>query len=455
MLAALLLAATCAAASPAARHADDPLRPQLRYTPHYGWVNDPNGLGYYKGEWHFFCQHNPYGVKWGNMSWNHAVSKDLVRWTELGDVLVPDATGDMFSGSAVVDRAGDAGFGKDVQLLFYTAAGKPFTQRLAWSKDGRTYVKADGEPVLANLSDGNRDPKVFYHAPSKQWVMALYGDERNRHAVWIFNSTDLRHWTKVSTLTGDVLKGEGQGQWLYECPGLEELRIENETNTAWVVWGARHEYAVGSFDGRTFTPAEERIPGISGAGMPYYAAQTFNDVPDGRKLWVAWFRLPYRTGAMTCHSFSLIQELTLRRTAKGLRLVRRPARELQALRDGAAVPFDSFDGELAEVQVSCRVAQKGRLELDLRGMKLVYDAASETLSMAGASARWPLVDGRLALTVFIDRVAAEIFSADGLQMLPVPNAFPSAANRRLSVADRTGVTDLDLLVYRLKSIWQN
>ncbi len=437
--------------------ARDPNRPQLRYTPRFGWVNDPNGLTWQNGEWRFFYQHNPTGTQWGNMHWGYAVSTDLVHWEERKPVLAPDAMGMMFSGSGVVDRENTAGFGKDAHVLLYTAAGekgKPFTQCLAFSRDGRRYEKYAGNPVIPQLSPGNRDPKVFWHAPTRAWVMALYGEENGRHVAWILTSPDLKTWTKRSTVTGG--ETAKKDRWLYECPGLEELKIEGEDGTAWVLWGADNAYAVGTFDGAVFRPEVARLAGVVAAregGMPYYAAQTFSNAPDGRAVWVAWYRLPKRPCMDFTHAFSLPQELSLRRTPEGLRLVRRPARELAALREGAAVPFALFDGELAEIDVACTVASDGRLALDLRGVPLVYDAAKGTLTVAGRTFDWPLDRGRLAFKAFLDRVGLEIFSADGLRVAAVPEAWPKPPCRSLAVTARTGVTEASFRATRLRSIW--
>ena len=456
------LSATCLAEDREAL-ATDAFRPQLRYTPRYGWMNDPNGLIYDHGKWHFFCQHNPTNVVWGNMHWNHAVSDDLVHWQEQGEALCPDDQGTMFSGSAVVDRDGVAGLGRDVQVIFYThdvKDGYHFVQRLAWSKDRMTYEKLGGDPVVPFRARKNRDPKVFWHAPTKRWVMALYGTESGRHTMWIYSSANLRDWQRESSYVGGV--AAKNDLWLFECPGLEELRIEGETNTAWVVWGAMPEYAVGAFDGRRFTPAEERLPGIAyvpgvpyhGNEAPYYAAQTFNDVPDGRKIWMAWFRLPKFEGAKTRHSASIPHELSLRRTTKGLRLVRHPARELEKLRCGECMSLEKFNGELAELHLSCKVAAGGKVSFDLRGVDLSYDAQTRQLKMAGTQVPWILTDGHLELVVYLDRVGAEVFSKDGLQMMPVHDAFPQSDRSTCSVTSMRGVSDAVFTAYKLRSIWK-
>lgn len=428
--------------------ADDPLRPQFHYSQRYGWNNDPNGMVYRDGEWHFFHQHNPYGINWGNMHWNHAVSKDLVHWTELGTALEPDALGAMFSGCGVVDREGTAGFGKNALVFHYTAADEPFTQCLAYSVDGRTLTKFEGNPIVRNIASGNRDPKVFWHAPTKAWVMVLYGSENNHHVFWIFRSADLRNWTKVSTLVGDELK---KGNWRYECPGLEELRIEGEENTAWVVWGAGPWYDVGTFDGYTFKPLEERLSAVQDKSNAYYAAQTFSNAPEGRSVWIAWFRQPADNRNVYSQSYSLPFDLSLRRTNAGLRLVRTPAKELEALRRGPAVPLADFSGELVEAHLACTLPPNGTAAFDLRGVKLVYDAKDATLAINGKKSLWPIEEGRLALRVYLDRTGIEVISQDGLNLQPAA-VVPDSANRRLSATFSEGVTDIDCRAYSLRSI---
>lgn len=182
-------------------------RPQFHFTTRRGWINDPNGLVYYEGEYHLFYQHNPYEREWENMTWGHAVSRDLVHWEELPDALHPDELGTIFSGSAVIDYDNTAGFNKkgEPALVAAYTVDNPEKQRqcIAYSLDrGRTFTKYEGNPVIDSKAKWNskdtRDPKVFWYAPGKHWVMVL--NERDGHSI--YNSSDLKNWEYKSHVTG-------------------------------------------------------------------------------------------------------------------------------------------------------------------------------------------------------------------------------------------------------------
>ena len=441
-----------AAEAPVPDGYDGTYRPQFHFSPQRGWNNDPNGLSWYDGEWHLFFQHNPYGVKWGNMHWGHAVSSDLLHWRELGDVLAPDATlGAMFSGSAVIDRDNTAGFGKGAHVLIFTGTANGSAQSLAYSLDGRNYVKWSGNPVLPCVTPDNRDPRVFWHAPSHRWVLALYVKENGRHNVVIFNSPDLKAWTRAGTIPGDM---DGKGRFLYECPELFELPVSGETTCSrWIVFGANGEYAVGIFDGRTFTPEERRIP-MNRGFVGYYAAQTFGDAPDGRRILLPWFRVGM-PGMPFNQMMGLPRELGLVRTPNGLRLRQSPVKEIESLRDGPAKALGDFEGDLAEVSLDVRPAPSARIVFSLRGIRVVYDAARELLEIPGGTTSWPLENGRFRARMFIDRAGMETFSTDGLVCLPsVTLADPG--NLKLSIvegADR--ILDDRSSACRLKRVWNN
>ena len=198
-------------------------RPQFHFTPAKNWTNDPNGLVFYKSVYHLFFQHNPFGTQWGNMTWGHATSRDLVHWTEHAPAIHPDKLGTIFSGSAVVDGANTSGFRTADEkpiVCIYTSAGgtspesqgQPFTQSLAFSNDrGATWMKYEKNPVLGHVAGSNRDPKVIWHEPTKKWVMALYLDV-NDYAL--FGSKNLTEWTKLCDV---AMLGTR------ECPDFFEL----------------------------------------------------------------------------------------------------------------------------------------------------------------------------------------------------------------------------------------
>ena len=257
-------------------------RPQFHFSPRTGWTNDPNGLVFYRGQYHLFFQHNPVSVKWGNMTWGHALSEDLVHWRQVDNAICPDELGTIYSGSAVVDWHNTSGFGSGEAppiVAIYTSAGdqlrppRPFTQSIAFSADaGRTWQKYAGNPVLAHIRAANRDPKVIWHEPTGRWVMALYLDAND---YILLGSKDLKSWQKLSDVT---MPGTG------ECPDLFELPVDgNGADTRWVFWGAAGAYRVGRFDGTTFTPETESLRAESGPNG--YAAQTYSDIPasDGRR----------------------------------------------------------------------------------------------------------------------------------------------------------------------------
>ena len=227
----------------------EPLRGQFHFSSRRGWNNDPNGLVFYHGEYHLFYQHNPYGWGWGNMHWGHAVSRDLVHWQELGDALAPDPLGPMFSGSAVVDWQNTSGFGKPgqpAQVLIYTAAGDPTVQCIAFSTDGRNFAKFSGNPVVKQITGGNRDPKVIWHEPTKKWVMTFYVEQNGKHTIQFLTSPNLKDWTRMSHTDG-----------FFECPDFFELPVDGDAaNRKWVLTAASSEYMVGTFDGTTFTPGD-------------------------------------------------------------------------------------------------------------------------------------------------------------------------------------------------------
>lgn len=273
----------------------DYYRPSYHFTPLYGWMNDPNGMVYKDGEYHLYFQYNPYGSKWGNMHWGHAVSKDLVHWEHLDPAIARDPVGHIFSGSSVVDKKNTAGFGKNAIIAIYTnhSVNHGEVQCIAYSNDnGRTFTKYEGNPVLTpfdGLKDF-RDPKVFWYEKGKCWYMIVSADKETR----FYKSKNLKKWDYVSAFG----KGLGQQPCQYECPDFFQLPVNGDKKKMkWVMtmninpgcWfgGSATEYFVGDFDGKKFTcPDADEVKWLDW-GKDHYATVTFSNTGD-RVLGITW-----------------------------------------------------------------------------------------------------------------------------------------------------------------------
>ncbi|TSA37032.1 MAG: glycoside hydrolase family 32 protein [Verrucomicrobiaceae bacterium] len=456
---------------------NEALRPQIQFSTRRGWVNDPNGLVFYNGEYHLFFQHNPYGWNAGGPHWGHATSPDLVHWQEHGEALYPDDFGAMFSGSAVVDWKNTSGFGKDGKpplVLIYTAAGNPFTQCIAYSTDGRTFTKFSGNPVVNNITRGNRDPKVTWHEPTQRWVMVLYvgqpsptggtdakGNPKQTHTIHFLTSPNLRDWTPSSVTSG----GEDSDHFLFECPDFFQLPVNGDaSNKKWVLSAANCEYAVGTFDGTKFTAEGERAPGMRPGGS-FYAPQTFSDMPDGRRIQIGWGRAT-APGMPFNQLLTLPCELQLRQTPDGLRLRRQPVKELESLRGkswksdkstlagGDANPLPGVHGELLEIHADFTPAADSEVTFNVRGIEIRYDAAKQEISGPGEHVPAPLQNGRQTITIFADRNYFNVLATDGLTYMPFA-AIPKPDNLGVSVSVKGGaITIHQLEAFELKSIWK-
>lgn len=292
--------------------------PVVHFAPNTGWMNDPNGFFYQDGVYHLYFQHNPMNKIWGNMSWGHATSMDLLHWEQQEDVMFPDERGTMFSGCAVLNDKKMLNLPEHCPLFFYTCAGgtsnwsegRPYTQQLAWSPDkGKTLIKMNS-PVVNQICDGNRDPKIYWHEESKGYYMILYLD-KNEFAI--LRSDNLMNWRLTQQFSLD-------GAW--ECPDLRSISTK-DGESAWVFWCADGYYWIGDFDGYLFTPISERKEAYLTA-LPY-AAQTC--VGEERVISIPWMRTenavkPY-TGIM-----GLPRELGLVREQEELLLQLKPVKEL-------------------------------------------------------------------------------------------------------------------------------
>ena len=278
-------------------------RPSLHFATKKNWLNDPNGLVYFKDEYHLFFQHNPNDNIWGPMHWGHAVSKDLITWEELEIALYPDEHGTIFSGSTVVDWNNTTGFFPDEPGLvaIFThhqeasdEIAQKQTQSLAYSNDnGRTWIKYEGNPVLSHASKSDfRDPKVFHHEETEKWIMSLATGQ----TISFYSSLNLIDWEFESEFGDNA--GSHDGVW--ECPDLFKLKVEDTEEEKWILivsigdngisnMGSRTQYFVGAFNGSVFTSEHHDIRWLD-YGRDNYAGVSFSDIPeeDGRRIYLGW-----------------------------------------------------------------------------------------------------------------------------------------------------------------------
>jgi fructan beta-fructosidase len=284
----------------------DAHRPLYHFTPDSMWMNDPNGMVYYDGEYHLFYQYYPDSTVWGPMHWGHAISTDLIHWEHMPVALYPDVHGWIFSGSAVVDFNNTSGLGsvdKPAMVAIFTyhdpigerAGNVDFqTQGIAYSTDrGRTWKMYENNPVLKNPGIRDfRDPKVMWHDASGKWIMTLAVMDHIR----FYSSPDLINWNFESEF-GKELGAHG-GVW--ECPDLIEMTVENnQDESKWVLLvsinpggpngGSATQYFVGTFDGSVFTSESKEIQWLD-YGKDNYAGVTYANIPDsdGRKIFIGW-----------------------------------------------------------------------------------------------------------------------------------------------------------------------
>ncbi len=394
-------------------------RPQYHFTPRRGWINDPNGLIHYKGQYHMYFQHNPYEREWENMHWGHATSTDLLRWQEQPLALHPDTLGTMFSGSAVIDYDNTAGFngknGEPALVAFYTVDHPKYQRQcMAYSLDnGQTFTKYEGNPIIDShekwQSHDTRDPKVFWYEPGKHWVMVL--NERDGHSI--YNSNDLKNWTYESHITG-----------FWECPELFEIPLDgNKNDTRWVMWGASGTYMIGRFDGKTFTPETQKLCNLNGSA---YAAQTFANInpEDGRVIKMAWGRISFDD--MPFNGCMLLpQEQILKTTKSGIRLLSRPVKEVESLfkteykgenmsANEANEALKQFDGnDVLRIRATLKLTYATDAGLSYRGQRLIhYDMNGNRLQGEFYAPDEP---GSMLLDadVYIDRGIVEVYIDGG------------------------------------------
>lgn len=435
-------------------------RPQFHFTAAKNWLNDPNGLVYYKGEYHLFFQHNPAGIAWGNMTWGHAVSTDLVHWKQLDHAIHPDGLGTIFSGSAVVDWNNTAGFGKEAIVCIYTAAGDtvtprmPVTQCIAYSTDlGRTFTKYAKNPVLGHIAGSNRDPKVIWHTLTKTWIMALYLDKND---FALLSSPDLKQWKQIQTITIPDCD---------ECPDLFPMAVDGDRNRIkWVLTAANGRYLVGDFDGKQFIPnGNQPLPADWGAN--YYAVQTYSDIPesDGRRIQIAWMRGDLFPNMPFNQQMNFPTELTLRTFPEGLRICRLPAREIESLRSDSRQWHNvqlqpgkdllaGISGDLFDIEAEIDSSHASEIAFLIRGEVIRYVPAEKQIRFLGKTGPIESIDGRIHLRILVDRASIELFGNDG-KLVMTSCFMPWPENKTLGLQCLGGPANVSVTVHTLRSTW--
>jgi len=439
-------------------------RPQFHYTVQKGWINDPCGLVYYDGEYHLFNDHNPFGNvipgALGDKSrppsrWSHAVSRDLVHWKELPVAILPDKLGAIFSGSGVMDTANTAGFGKGddkTLVLCYTSAGRPFSQSISYSNDrGRTWTRYKKNPVVPNqgLMPSERDPRVFWHGPTKRWVMVLYV---KRDVARFFTSGDLKKWTHTSDFNR---------RGFHECPDMFQLPLDGDkTKMKWILYDAPFNYSVGTFDGKKFTSEAGPIRGDLGGN--FYAAQTWTNTPP-RCIQIAWMRGGRYPGMPFTQQMSFPCELRLVSGPDGPRLYRYPVSEVAALYTdkGFVVkdkplkegdnPLKGISGDLFDIELAVRPKPENEFGLRMHGQAITW--TQDKLSCLGRSAGVAPVAGVVKLRILLDRTSLEVFANDG-QISMTSCIAPSEQNTSLDLYTKGAEVHIEsLTVHKLRSAW--
>ena len=397
------------------------LRPIYHVTAPQGWLGDPCGFVYDQGEYHICYQWTPNSTTadFGGMYWGHAMSTDLVHWSNLQYELAPDGSGSCWDGSTVVDFNNSAGFGINTLVTIYTATGNGFVQNMATSTDlGRTWVKYGGNPVLPTVVSGNHDPAVRWYAPGNKWIMALYLSNNN---YGIFSSTDLKHWTQTSTFNFPGV---------IEVPQLFSMPLDgNRNNIKWIFYAGAGSYCVGQFDGNTFTP--QYGPFSIRGGNSFAAAPIFNDMPayDGRTILIANGTQNYPNQTFQ-EAMDFPVELTLVTSGSVPTLYVNPIRELALLRSSTQswpvqpLPLGvnlltSITATAYELDVKFSPGASTQTTFTLGGLPVVYDSGSHQLSSAGYVLPLNSIHGAIHLHFLVDRGIVEIFGNDGQAYMPM------------------------------------
>ncbi len=479
-------------------------RPQLHFSQKEKWMNDPNGMVFHKGEYHLFYQYDPDGVVWGPMHWGHAVSKDIVHWDHLPVALYPDTLGLIFSGSAVVDQLNTSGFGTLenpplVAIYTYHSQEKEKAGRIDYQyqgiayslDDGKTWTKHSGNPVVKNQGVKDfRDPKVFWHADTRKWIMILAVLDH----VEIWGSENLKSWSKLS----DFGLGYGAHDGVWECPDLFETWVEGETNRKWVMivstnpggpnGGSGTQYFIGDFDGKDFiseTPKEKTA--WLDYGPDNYAGITWSNAPDNRKIFLGWMSnwayaqevptSPWRS-AMTLPRDLVLKKVngeyylksqlspevhTLVRTEKTYTALL--VRDLLLITNDASPKVTtsfisaSLEAKDFAMVLSNNIGQKCMVGFDSKTQTYYIDRSQSGKTnfsknfFAKSIAKRVSTEGTINFTAIVDVSSIELFFDDGITLMTAI-FFPDENYTDLSLTSPTDLKVHTITLKELKSVWR-
>jgi fructan beta-fructosidase len=474
-------------------------RPQIHFSPEKNWMNDPNGLVYYKGVYHLFFQYHPYSTVWGPMHWGHATSKDLVHWKREPIALYPDSIGMIFSGSAVVDKNNTSGFGKNdkiplIAIFTQHNAGQEKSgrndfqnQSIAYSlDDGKSWIKYPGNPVLKNpgITDF-RDPKVMWYQSQKKWIMTL----ATKDDITFYSSPDLKNWKKES----EFGKGVGAHGGVWECPDL--FQLDDHSKEIWVLIvnlnpggpnkGSATQYFLGGFDGNEFSPFDTNTRWLD-YGPDEYAGVTWSNTAD-RKIFLGWMSNWLYANEVPTKSWrnamTIPRELKLRHVRDQIFLASEPVRELSAIQSKPIVFKNisvskkiDFARLLGSTKMPCY------LKLDLDGIKdfsvvLTNEAGDKLVigynkkenkyyidrTQSGNTSfekDFPAMhmaprftdDKKVAISLIIDVSSVELFADDGLTVM-TEIFFPNKPYDQIHFETPENVLIKQLEYAKLNSIW--
>ncbi len=427
-------------------------RPMVHFSPNLGWLNDPNGLVKVGEIYHLFFQHNPVDSYWGNMTWGHAISSDLLHWKQIENALVPDKFGTVFSGSGITDKNNVSGLGTKENppvLFYYTAAGgtsalsqgQPYTQCLAYSLDrGLTLKKYEHNPIIPHIAAENRDPKAVYCAELEAYVLALYL-ENDQYAI--FTSKDLIHFEELQRLH---LAGDR------ECPDIYPIAAD-DGERLWVFSGASDCYTVGRFENGRFKVLQESTEYAINKSASY-SAQTYSDT-EPRRIKIAWFRFLAQNSVFNCQ-MCIPAEVSLRRVKDKYRLCTLPVAEFESLRvsretysagGGLKIPLEK---SAYDISLTADRSEASTI-LSFFGHRFTLCPAENKLLAGDREIPLFYTDGKkLDLRIISDTLGYELYADGGL--IYFANDEHADYNRNTLTLEADGKANPELTVCKLKSI---